>query len=167
MTGGWLEEIGRQLRSVGDVVWDEVRAGGLLPLLEPAPPFNRSGLLAPAVAIGGLIGVILLSGIAVTALGSLLLALFVLYLLLAQVFGLSIELHPFPARCPRASRLLAQRLPAHLPELRHRWSQLGVTAEAGEARTVRQALSHQVQMLLDRLAGRGVADVDPVRHAAL
>jgi len=98
MTGGWLEEIGRQLRNVGDVVLEEVRAGGLLPLLEPAPPFNRSGLLAPAIAVGGLIAVILLSGMAVTALGSLLLALLSLYLLLAHFFGLSIELHPFAAR---------------------------------------------------------------------
>jgi len=39
--------------------------------------------------------VLLLSGLAVTALGSLLLALLALYLLLVQVFGLSIELHPF------------------------------------------------------------------------
>jgi len=98
MTGGWLEELGRQLRSVGDVMWEEVRAGGLLPLLEPVPPFNRPGLLAPAIAVGGLIAVILLSGLAVTALGSLLLALLALYLLLAQVFGVSIELHPFAAR---------------------------------------------------------------------
>jgi hypothetical protein len=98
MTGGWLEEIGRQLRSVGDVVWDEVRTGGLLPFLEPVPPFNRSGLLAPAVAVGGLIGIILLSGMAVTAMGSLLLALLALYLLLVQVFGLTIELHPFGVR---------------------------------------------------------------------
>ena len=44
MTGGWLEEIGRQLRGVGDVLLDEVRAGGLLPLLEPVAPFNRPGL---------------------------------------------------------------------------------------------------------------------------
>jgi hypothetical protein len=92
---GWLEEIGRQLRNVGDVVLDEVRAGGLLPLLEPVAPFNRPGLLAPAIAVGGLIAVILLSGMAVTALGSLLLALLALYLLLAHLFGLSIELHPF------------------------------------------------------------------------
>ena len=98
MTGGWLDEIGRQLRNVGDVVLDEVRAGGLLPLLEPAPPFNRSGLLAPAIAVGGLIAVILLSGMAVTALGSLLLALLALYLLLAHFFGVTIELHPFAAR---------------------------------------------------------------------
>jgi len=98
MSGGWLEEIGRQLRSVSDAVLDEVRAGGLLPLFEPAPPFNRPGLLAPAIAVGGLIAVILLSGLAVTALGSLLLALLALYLLLAQVFGLSVELHPFAAR---------------------------------------------------------------------
>jgi hypothetical protein len=39
--------------------------------------------------------VLLLSGLAVTALGGLLLALLALYLLLVQVFGLSIEVHPF------------------------------------------------------------------------
>jgi len=98
MSGGWLEEIGRQLRNVGEVVLDEARVGGLLPLLEPAPPFNRSSLLAPAIAVGGLIALILLSGLAVTALGSLLLALLALYLLLAHFFGLSIELHPFAPR---------------------------------------------------------------------
>src|SRR5262249_8047022 len=68
---------------------------GVFPLLQPVAPFNRPGFVAPAVAIGGLIGVLLLSGLAVTALGSLLLALLALYLLLVQVFGLSIELHPF------------------------------------------------------------------------
>jgi hypothetical protein len=98
MTGGWLEEIGRQLRGVGDALWDEVRAGGLLPMLEPVAPFNRPSLLAPAVAIGGLIGIILMSGLAVTALGSLMLALLALYLLLVEVFGVSIELHPFGVR---------------------------------------------------------------------
>lgn len=95
--GGWLEEIGRQLRGVGDAMWDELRAGGLLPLLQPAPPFDGPGLLSPAIAVGGLIAIVLLSGMAVTALGSLLLALLALYLLLARVFGLSFEVRPFGA----------------------------------------------------------------------
>ena len=94
-TTGWLDDVGRQLRGMADALWDEVRAQGVLPLLQPVAPFNRPGFAAPAVAIGGLIGVILLSGLAVTALGSLLLALLALYLLLVEVFGLSIELHPF------------------------------------------------------------------------
>jgi hypothetical protein len=66
-------------------------------MLEPVAPFNH-GILSPAVAIGGLLGVVLLSGLAVTALGSLVLTLLALYLLLVQVFGVSVELHPFGAR---------------------------------------------------------------------
>ena len=94
-TTSWLDDVGRQLRGVADAMWEEVRAQGVFPLLQPVAPFNRPVFAAPAVAIGGLIGVLLLSGLAVTALGSLLLALLALYLLLVQVFGLSIEVHPF------------------------------------------------------------------------
>jgi len=94
-TTSWLDDVGRQLRGVADAMWEEVRAQGVFPLLQPVAPFNRPGFAAPAVAVGGLIGVLLLSGLAVTALGGLLLALLALYLLLAQVFGLSVELHPF------------------------------------------------------------------------
>ena len=93
----WMSEIGTQLRGVLDAVWGEVRQNGVLPMLEPVAPFNR-GLLSPAVAIGGLLGVVLLSGLAVTALGTLVLTLLALYLLLVQVFGVSVELHPFGAR---------------------------------------------------------------------
>ncbi len=97
MANTWLDELGRQLRGVQAAFWDEVEGRGLLPLLEPVAPFNRPGFLAPAVTLGGLLGIVLLSGMAVTALGSLLLALLALYVLLVQVFGLSIELHPFGA----------------------------------------------------------------------
>ncbi len=96
--GGWLQELQRQLRSVGDALWDELRADGILPLLEPVAPFNRSSLLSPAVAVGGLIALVLLSGLALAAMGALLLSLLALYLLLARVFGLSLELHPFGIR---------------------------------------------------------------------
>ena len=96
-TAGWLDDVGRQLRGVADALWEELRVQGVLPLLQPIAPFNRPGFAAPAVAVGGLLAVILLSGMAVTALGSLLLALLALYLLLVQVFGLSIEVHPFGA----------------------------------------------------------------------
>jgi len=47
---------------------------------------------------GGLLGIVLLSGLAVTAFGSLVLALLALYLLLVQVFGVSVEVHPFGPR---------------------------------------------------------------------
>jgi hypothetical protein len=91
----WFEDVRVQLRGVADAFWGEVKQHGLLPLLEPVPPFNKPGFLSPAVAVGGLIGVLLLSGMAVTAFGSLLLTLLALYLLLVEVFGFSVEVHAF------------------------------------------------------------------------
>lgn len=95
--GGWLEDVRTQIKGVVDTFWGEVKEYGLLPLLEPVPPFNR-GVLSPAVAVGGLLGIILLSGMAVTAFGSLVLALLALYVLLVDVFGFSVELTAFGAR---------------------------------------------------------------------
>lgn len=92
--GTWLDDVQTQLWSVWDTFRTEVDRQGLLPLLRPVAPFNEPRLLAPAVTIGGLLTFVLLSGVAVTALGALLLALLALYLLLVQVFGFSIELHP-------------------------------------------------------------------------
>lgn len=97
-TDSWLEEIQQQVRSVVDAFWVEVRENGLMPLLEPVPPFNRPGFLSPAVAIGGLLSIALLSGMAVTALGTFVLTLLAIYLLLVEVFGVSIELHPLGTR---------------------------------------------------------------------
>jgi hypothetical protein len=94
---GWLDEVGRQVRGVVDAFWGEVKEHGLLPMLEPVPPFN-AGVLSPAVAIGGLLSLVLLSGLAITAFGSLVLTLLALYVLLVEVFGVSVELHPFGTR---------------------------------------------------------------------
>ena len=55
-------------------------------------------VLAPVITVGALITFLLLSGVAVTALGALLTALLAVYILLVQVFGVSIELHPMGAR---------------------------------------------------------------------
>lgn len=94
----WLEEIGTQLWGVGEAFYGEVRERGVLPMLRPVAPFNRPGFLAPAVTVGGLVAALLLSGMAVTAFGALMVALLALYLLLVQVFGISIEVHPLGAR---------------------------------------------------------------------
>jgi len=88
----WLDNVGTQLRSVVDAFWGEVRQHGMLTLLEPVPPFNKPGFLSPAVDVGGLLAVLLLSGMAVTAFGSLLVTLLALYILLVEVFGFSVEL---------------------------------------------------------------------------
>lgn len=94
MNGGWLDEIGRQLRGVADVFLGEVENSGILPLLKPVAPFDRPGFASPAVAVGGLIAIVLLSGVAVAGLGAMLLALLGLYLVLVELFGLSFELSP-------------------------------------------------------------------------
>jgi len=97
MATTWLDEVRRQLQAVLDSFWSEVGEQGLLPLLRPVAPFNRPDFLAPAVTVSGLLTFILLSGVAVTALGALLLSLVAIYILMVQVFGVSIELTPFGA----------------------------------------------------------------------
>jgi hypothetical protein len=94
VNGGWLDEVGDQLRGVADAFWGEVRGSGILPLLQPVPPFDRPRLASPAVAVGGLLAVVLLSGMAIAGLGAMLVALLGLYLVLVELFGLSFELRP-------------------------------------------------------------------------
>ena len=94
----WIEGMTGQLRGVAEAVVGEIREHGLMPLLAPAPPFDQPALLAPVVALGGLLALALLSGTAVAALGGLFLSLLALYLLLVDVFGISIELVPIGPR---------------------------------------------------------------------
>jgi len=90
----WLDDLTAQLRSAADALWGEVRERGLMPLLQPIAPYNQSGILAPAIAVGGLLAMVLLSGLALATAGGLVLSLIGIYLLLVEVFGVSIELHP-------------------------------------------------------------------------
>src|SRR5439155_52527 len=83
--GNWVEEIGNQLWGVAEAFGAEMRGQGLLSLLRPVAPFNRPSFLAPAVTVGALITFLMLSGVAVTALGALLTALLALYLLRVEV----------------------------------------------------------------------------------
>ena len=94
----WVEVIGSQLWGMAEAFGAEVRGDGLLSLLRPIAPFNRPTFLAPAVTVGALITFLLLSGVAVVALGALLTALLALYLLLVEVFGVTVELHPLGMR---------------------------------------------------------------------
>ena len=96
--GNWLEEMGTQLWSVAEVLGREARGQGFLGLLRPVAPFNRPNFLAPAITVGALLSFLILSGVAVASLGALLTALLALYLLLVDVFGVSIELHPLGGR---------------------------------------------------------------------
>src|SRR5439155_1006731 len=66
-----------------------------------APPVHLAeprGIRDPRRPIAALLSVLLLSGVAVAALGAFVTALIALYLLLVQVFGVTIELHPFGTR---------------------------------------------------------------------
>ena len=94
----WLEEIGAQVWTVAEVVGREIRGEGMLAVLRPVAPFNRPQFLAPAVTVGALVTFLVLSGVAVTALGALLTALLALYLLVVDVFGVTVELHPLGVR---------------------------------------------------------------------
>lgn len=68
----------------------------LLPLLRPVPPYTGRGLFGPVASIGALLGLLILSGVALGALGTFLLALLALYILINEVLGLSVEIHPRP-----------------------------------------------------------------------
>jgi len=50
--------------------------------------------LAPGIALSGLLGLVLLAGVSLLSLGVLLTALLMAYLVLEQVFGVSVELNP-------------------------------------------------------------------------
>src|SRR5262245_55998748 len=98
MATGWVDDLGVQVWGVVESFGNEALRQGFLSLLRPVHPFNRPDFLAPAVTIGALMTFLMLSGVAVAALGALLTALLALYILLVQVFGVSIELHPFGSR---------------------------------------------------------------------
>ena len=91
----WLEQLGSQLWGAVSALTEEARGGNLLAMLRPVAPFNRPALLAPAMTIGALLTFLMLSGVALASLGALLTALLALYVLLVQVFGVTIEIHPF------------------------------------------------------------------------
>jgi hypothetical protein len=91
----WLDQLSGQLWGAVDALTGEARSGNLLSMLRPVAPFNRPALLAPVMTIGALLTFLMLSGIALASMGALLTALLALYVLLVQVFGVSVEIHPF------------------------------------------------------------------------
>ena len=91
-----LDYIYDQAKQLIESVREETREHGILPLLEPVAPFNRSKLLLPLVIAGSLMSLVFLSGIAIGAFAALFTALVGLYLLLSEVFGVSLELNALP-----------------------------------------------------------------------
>lgn len=92
-----LDYFYRQVRDLIESIREEASQQGLLPLLRPVAPFNSAPLLTPIVTVGALLSVIVLSGIAVSAFATLFVALLVLYFLMTEVFGVSVEFAPFSA----------------------------------------------------------------------
>jgi len=91
-----LDYVYGQAKQLIDNIREETRDLGLLPLLEPVAPFNRSKLMLPLVIAGALVSLVFLSGIAIGAFAALFTALVGLYLLLSEVFGVTLELHAVP-----------------------------------------------------------------------
>lgn len=91
-----LEYVVEQAKQFLEAVREETREQGLMPLFQPVAPFNQSRLLMPLVVAGALVSLILLSGTAIGAFAALFTALLGVYLLLSEVFGVSLEFNPFP-----------------------------------------------------------------------
>ena len=91
-----LQYVYDQTKKLLETIRQETREQGLLPLLQPVAPFNQSRLLLPLVIAGALLSLLLLSGLAIGAFATLFATLLGLYLLLTEVFGVSLEFHPFP-----------------------------------------------------------------------
>ncbi len=91
-----LDYVYDQARRLLNDIRAETREYGLLPLLEPVAPFNQSRLLLPLVVAGALMSLVFLSGIAIGAFAALFAALVGLYLLLSEVFGVTLELNALP-----------------------------------------------------------------------
>lgn len=91
-----FEYVYDQAKQLIDTIREETRTNGLMPLLEPVAPFNQSRLLLPLVVAGALMSLVFLSGIAIGAFAALFAALVGLYLLLSEVFGVSLELNAVP-----------------------------------------------------------------------
>jgi hypothetical protein len=85
-----------QARQLLENLRQETREHGLLPLLEPVAPFNQYRFLLPLVIAGSLMSLLVLSGVAIGAFATLFAALIALYLVLSEVFGVSLEFSPFP-----------------------------------------------------------------------
>jgi len=57
------------------------------------PVTDASSLVAPLLAIASVLMLALLTGIAIASLGTLIVALMILYLLLTEVFGITIDVN--------------------------------------------------------------------------
>jgi hypothetical protein len=81
------EDLRSEFAEFFEKVRQEGAQSGFRDLVSPVDPFNRVDILTPLITIAGVIGMLVLSGVAISAFATTLFALFVLYLLLTEVFG--------------------------------------------------------------------------------
>ena len=87
--------LGEQVQAFWAQLRAEAGSEGLLPLLRPIPPYDGSPMLSPVTTLATLIGLAVLSGVALGAFGLLFAASLAIYLILTEVLGITIEVRPF------------------------------------------------------------------------
>jgi hypothetical protein len=93
------------LASLAERAWDAIAEGfapeewlsrdglrNLVRLTHPVEPFNRPEFVAPLVGLAGMLLGLVLAGVAVSSLATLVVALVALGLMLARVYGVSLEI---------------------------------------------------------------------------
>jgi len=94
-----FDDFGRQAHEWYSAFAKHARDRGLRSFVEPVDPYNRSRVLAPAVAAAGVVGVVLLGGVVVAASVIAAAALLAMIFLLTGVFGYDLSLTvPTPPR---------------------------------------------------------------------
>ncbi len=78
-----------------DSVLSSSAVQGVADFTKPVGAMGDSGFLAPLIGVAGLLAGLLLTGVALGALGALLGALLALGFLLVQVYGVTFEINPF------------------------------------------------------------------------
>jgi hypothetical protein len=91
-----LESARDQMRGWYDAFSDESQTGGIVSMLKPVDPYNRSAILTPIVAAAGALGLIVFAGAAVAAMAVAVAAMVAVCYLLTEVFGYDVSLAGMP-----------------------------------------------------------------------
>lgn len=94
--------LSEQVSGLYESIRRESEEGGLGVLLSPVEPYNSSPLLAPLVAAGGVIGMVMLSGLALGSFAVAMASFLAVFYLLTEIFGYEMTLAPFPQDQPSA-----------------------------------------------------------------
>jgi len=87
-----FDEIGRRAHDWYSAFARQSARTGFSSLVEPVAPYNRSGILAPVVAVAGVVGIIVLAGVVVAASAVAAAALLAVIFLLTEIFGYDLSL---------------------------------------------------------------------------